>query len=241
MNSISVAVETPSSYKSSQLKKDPELFNLDLTTKPERYLDKMKIDKGKVSPGGGSITSANAIKQNTGSSQSSKKLSNKNSISPSSHSIDYKTASLSKSNLDRHQKETSERTTSTSHHRKKPSNATSDIEYDNGNTSPLYSNWDQEMQEHLLPLQHYIIEQAKLSGCYGLGGDQLDSDSLNSDNQSEHSFAGHEPDNEDSDHSDDRGDYLAHNYVIDDEYGVHRGGVSYYNLDLNFDKDKEDM
>lgn len=39
------------------------------------------------------------------------------------------------------------------------------VEHDNGNsTSPLYSNWDLEMQEHLLPLQHYILEQAKLSG-----------------------------------------------------------------------------
>lgn len=34
---------------------------------------------------------------------------------------------------------------------------------ENGNTSPLYSNWDLHMQ-HLLPLQHYILEQAKLSG-----------------------------------------------------------------------------
>lgn len=38
----------------------------------------------------------------------------------------------------------------------------SEVEYDNGNTSPLYSNWDQEMQDHLLPLQHYILEQNKV-------------------------------------------------------------------------------
>lgn len=97
------------------------------------------------------------------------------------------------------------------------------------------------MQEHLLPLQHYIIEQAKLSGCYRLSGDPLDSDSLHSDSQSEHSFSGHEPDNEDSDHSDGRGDYLKHNYVGMEDYGAHCG-VSYYNLDIGFDKsDKEDM
>lgn len=48
--------------------------------------------------------------------------------------------------------------------------AHSDVEYyDNGNISPLYSNWDQEMHDHLLPLQHYILEQAKLSGRYNSG------------------------------------------------------------------------
>lgn len=100
----------------------------------------------------------------------------------------------------------------------------------------------QEMQEHLLPLQHYILEQAKLSGSYGLG--DLDSDSFHSDSQSEHSFSGHEPDNEDSDHSDGHGDYLAH-YPYE-EYGARHaqdGGVSYYNFEFNFgDRDeKEDM
>ena len=39
---------------------------------------------------------------------------------------------------------------------------------ENGNTSPLYSNWDLNMQ-HLLPLQHYILEQAKLSGKLPFG------------------------------------------------------------------------
>uniref|UniRef100_A0A182N9X2 Rho GTPase-activating protein 39 n=1 Tax=Anopheles dirus TaxID=7168 RepID=A0A182N9X2_9DIPT len=117
-----------------------------------------------------------------------------------------------------------------------------DFDYDNGNTSPLYCNWDKEMQEHLLPLQHYILEQAKLSGSYGLG--DLDSDSFHSDSQSEHSFSGHEPDNEDSDHSDGHGDYLAH-YPYE-EYGARHaqdGGVSYYNFEFNFgDRDeKEDI
>ncbi|XP_050087341.1 uncharacterized protein LOC126572236 isoform X3 [Anopheles aquasalis] len=117
-----------------------------------------------------------------------------------------------------------------------------DFDYDNGNTSPLYCNWDKEMQEHLLPLQHYILEQAKLSGSYGFG--ELDSDSFHSDSQSEHSFSGHEPDNEDSDHSDGHGDYLAH-YPYE-EYGTRHapdGGVSYYNFEFNFgDRDeKEDI
>ncbi|XP_049533474.1 hornerin isoform X1 [Anopheles darlingi] len=117
-----------------------------------------------------------------------------------------------------------------------------DFDYDNGNTSPLYCNWDKEMQEHLLPLQHYILEQAKLSGSYGFG--ELDSDSFHSDSQSEHSFSGHEPDNEDSDHSDGHGDYLAH-YPYE-EYGTRHapdGGVSYYNFEFSFgDRDeKEDI
>lgn len=114
--------------------------------------------------------------------------------------------------------------------RKKHQSSGSDIDYDNENISPLYSNWDQETHEHLLPLQHYIIEQAKLSGSYHLGGDALDSDSLHSDSQSEHSFSGHEPDNEDSDHSD--GDYLAHHYSSAmDEYGE-----VYYNVNPGFDR-----
>ena len=160
---------------------------------------------------------------------------------------------------------TGEKKSSTHKSKKKHQSSGSDIEYDNGNISPLYSNWDQEMQEHLLPLQNYIIEQAKLSGCYRLG-DPMDSDSLHSDSQSEHSFSGHEPDNEDSDHSDVHGDYLthhSHNYgiLMMDEYGGKHGssktgagdktnvsdedagGVSYYNYGMNFDKhnDKEDM
>jgi Rho GTPase-activating protein 39 len=101
------------------------------------------------------------------------------------------------------------------------------------------------MQEHLLPLQHYILEQAKLSGCYGFGDAFNDSDSFHSDSQSEHSFSGHEPDNEDSDHSDGRGDYLSH-YPYDEYGATHRcatdgGGAleSYYNFDRN--DDKEDM
>lgn len=96
-----------------------------------------------------------------------------------------------------------------------------------------------------MPLQHYILEQAKLSGCYGFG-EFLDSDSFHSDSQSEHSFSGHEPDNEDSDHSDGHGDYLSH-YPYE-EYGAYRkndggGGVSYYNFDFNFGdrEEKEDM
>ncbi|XP_036672625.2 rho GTPase-activating protein 39 [Drosophila suzukii] len=105
----------------------------------------------------------------------------------------------------------------------------SDVEYDNGNTSPLYTNWDQEMP-HLLPLKHYIIEQAKLSGRYEYrGGDGGDSDSYHSDSQSEHSLSGHEPDNEDSDGgSDTHGGYLEHNYGMIDDYANMGDSVSYY-------------
>ncbi|XP_017057125.1 hornerin isoform X1 [Drosophila ficusphila] len=105
----------------------------------------------------------------------------------------------------------------------------SDVEYDNGNTSPVYTNWEQEMP-HLLPLKHYIIEQAKLSGRYEYrGGDGGDSDSYHSDSQSEHSLSGHEPDNEDSDGgSDSHGGYLEHNYGMIDDYANMGDSVSYY-------------
>lgn len=126
---------------------------------------------------------------------------------------------------------------------------------DNGNTSPLYSNWDQEMQEHLLPLQHYIIEQAKLSGCYKQGGrgrgggggdagmdsETIDSDSLHSDSGSEHSFSGHEPDNEDSDRSDGRdGGYLTHHYGGLGDYGDARGDADDDDADDDDDDDDDD-
>ncbi|XP_059217865.1 uncharacterized protein LOC106086047 isoform X2 [Stomoxys calcitrans] len=104
----------------------------------------------------------------------------------------------------------------------------SDVEYDNGNISPLYSNWDTEMQEHLLPLKHYILEQAKLSGRY-VFGDPIDSDSYHSDSQSEQSLSGHEPDNEDSDGgSDTHGGYLEHNYGMIEDYANMGDSVSYY-------------
>lgn len=116
---------------------------------------------------------------------------------------------------------------------------TSDVDYDAGNMSPLYSNWDQ--QEHLLPLQHYIIEQAKLSkynkyfGGDGEDADEEDAveseDSLHSDSQSEHSLSGHEPDNEDSDHSESRGDYLTYQHFMPAETDADR--QNYYNV---FDK-----
>lgn len=128
----------------------------------------------------------------------------------------------------------------------------SDVDYDAGNMSPLYSNWDQ--QEHLLPLQHYIIEQAKLSSKYnkyfaddekddGEGDDEgeeggMDSDSLHSDSQSEHSLSGHEPDNEDSDHSESRGDYLTYQHFMPADMEQDR--QNYYNV---FDKSngREDL
>lgn len=36
-------------------------------------------------------------------------------------------------------------------------------EEDEGGSSPLYCNWDLRGMQHLLPLQDYIIQQAKLS------------------------------------------------------------------------------
>lgn len=171
--------------------------------------------------------------------------------SPSSHSQESSKNSLSKasskntsslryskdahSTLDRKMPGTSG---STSRNRKKVFG--DDVEYaDNGNTSPLYTNWDQDMHEHLLPLQHYILEQAKMSGYRGGSNDHYDSDSIRSESPSEHSLeSGNEPDVEDSDHSDGR-DYLAHNPYED--YGAFRG-PNYYNYDnYNRNMSREDM
>ncbi|XP_055640474.1 rho GTPase-activating protein 39 isoform X2 [Toxorhynchites rutilus septentrionalis] len=263
--------------KSSQKSNDSELFNLDITSKPEKYLDKMKIDKGKVSPSsismGGGSTAQIASLQKT-SSSSGKLSSSQNEMATVSGqkpiaSKDQFSLNLNKPNLERHNKEmqqalekksgsgstqTVASNNSSSHNKQPPERKKSknhnnqgtgyDFDYDNGNTSPLYCNWDKEKLEHLLPLQHYILEQAKLSGCYGFG-EFLDSDSFHSDSQSEHSFSGHEPDNEDSDHSDGHGDYLSH-YPYE-EYGAYRkddgGGVSYYNFEFNFGdrEEKEDI
>lgn len=173
--------------------------------------------------------------------------------SPSSHhSQDAAINSLSKSNKNslRHNKDhTLDRklpgtSGSTGKSRKKIyATNTNETEYDNGNMSPLYTNWDQDMHEHLLPLQHYILEQAKLSGYHGRSHDNYDSDSIHSESHSEHSFSdhdtGHEPDNEDSDGSD-HGDYLAHDPYED--YGAFRG-PTYYNYEQNFNRNmsREDM
>ncbi|XP_039436692.1 rho GTPase-activating protein 39 isoform X2 [Culex pipiens pallens] len=270
--------------KSSHKSNDSELFNLDLTSKPEKYLDKMKIDRGKVSPssismGGSSATGQSLQKQSSSSgklsSSQTEMAAQKMAVAAASSKDQF---SLNKPNLERHNQQKQQQTlekksgsgsthtvasnNSSSHkqqsqqqqHDKKKSRNNHnnqgtgfDFDYDNGNTSPLYCNWDKEKLEHLLPLQHYILEQAKLSGCYGGFGDAFrDSDSFHSDSQSEHSFSGHEPDNEDSDHSDGHGDYLSH-YPYE-EYGVFRkdmdgGGVSYYNFDFNFGdrEEKEDI
>lgn len=138
-------------------------------------------------------------------------------------------------------------------------------EDETGAGSPLYSNWDLRGMQHLLPLQHYIMEQAKLSGCYRFG-DTLgtgDSDSLHSESGSgsgasgSRSLSGHEPDNESSDGAgrtdedgadDDDGDgvYLPHTCCVppstagnlhDDEYMNH--GVSYYNTFVGFERDNQ--
>lgn len=152
----------------------------------------------------------------------------------------FQKSALNAQNLERHSKKHELKPDTKFHSyknkkRQQSAGGGSDVEYDNGDISPLYSNWDQETQEHLLPLQHYIMEQAQLSGNY-LFGDPLDSDSFHSDTQSEHSLSGHEPDNEDSDHSNDRGDYLAHHYSGMDDYGEF-----YYNVDFGLDRlQKED-
>lgn len=209
----------------------------------------MKIDKSKTSP----TTSAHSANNLRTIQQINQLLKPGNTLkSPSSqHSQDAAMNSLSKSNknslrLSKNQtldkKMPAGTSGSTGKSRKKGYTMnTNDMEYDNGNTSPLYTNWDQDMHEHLLPLQHYILEQAKLSSFQG---NTYDSDSIHSESHSEHSFSdhdtGHEPDNEDSDNSDGHGDYLAHNPYED--YGAFRG-PSYYNYEHNFNRkmSREDM
>lgn len=210
----------------------------------------MKIDRHKTSPAAHSATNLRTIQQINQLLKPSNTLK-----SPSSHhSQDVAMNSLSKSNknslrlskdstLDK--KVPTGTSSSTGKSRKKTYTMnTNDMEYDNGNMSPLYTNWDQEMHEHLLPLQHYILEQAKLSGFHGKSQDTYDSDSIHSESHSEHSVSdhdtGHEPDNEDSDNSDGHGDYLAHNPYED--YGAFRG-PSYYNYEHNFNRNmsREDM
>ncbi|XP_049284536.1 uncharacterized protein LOC125764394 isoform X3 [Anopheles funestus] len=228
-----------------------------------------KISPGALSMGGKQSPYPPNIPASSSSSHPMEQTSG-GSTAKGSGGKDQFSLNLNQSNLDRHnrahdQQQTLEKKSSGSTHTVASNNSSThnakhgkkaknysnhntaggtgfDFDYDNGNTSPLYCNWDKEMQEHLLPLQHYILEQAKLSGSYGLG--DLDSDSFHSDSQSEHSFSGHEPDNEDSDHSDGHGDYLAH-YPYE-EYGARHaqdGGVSYYNFEFNFgDRDeKEDI
>lgn len=214
----------------------------------------MKIDKNKTSP----ATSGHSSNNLRTIQQINQMLKPSNTLkSPSSHhSQDVAMNSLSKSNKNslrfgKDQQHTLDRklpagaSGSTGKSRKKTyATNTNEIEYDNGNMSPLYTNWDQDMHEHLLPLQHYILEQAKLSRPVGRAHDQYDSDSIHSESHSEHSVSdhdtGHEPDNEDSDNSDGHGDYLAHNPYED--YGAFRG-PSYYNYEHNFNRNmsREDM
>ncbi|XP_050672111.1 rho GTPase-activating protein 39 [Leptidea sinapis] len=117
--------------------------------------------------------------------------------------------------------------------------------------SPLYCNWDLRGMQHLLPLQDYIIQQAKISsrGRYVHGSDsENESNSSRSRSGSEsRSLSGHEPDNESSDggartpdDDDGSGVYLPHAYATrppDVEYVNH--GVSYYNTFVGFERDRQ--
>ncbi|XP_045446246.1 rho GTPase-activating protein 39 [Melitaea cinxia] len=124
-------------------------------------------------------------------------------------------------------------------------------EDDEGGGSPLYCNWDLRGMQHLLPLQDYIIQQAKLSsrGRYAAGSES-DGESGTSRSRSgseSRSLSGHEPDNESSDggartpdDDDGSGVYLPHTYAHrpqDVEYMNH--GVSYYNTFVGFERDRQ--
>ncbi|KAJ2947105.1 hypothetical protein O0L34_g16454 [Tuta absoluta] len=123
---------------------------------------------------------------------------------------------------------------------------------EDGRASPLYTNWDLRGMQHLVPLQDYIMQQAKLtrSDRYGVGsGSDNESGSSRSRSGSEsRSLSGHEPDNESSDggartpdDDDGSGVYLPHSYGHtrppgqDVEYMNH--GVAYYNTFVGFDRD----
>ncbi|GLH09051.1 Rho GTPase-activating protein 92B [Gryllus bimaculatus] len=98
-------------------------------------------------------------------------------------------------------------------------------------SGPLYSNidypylLDPETQAHLLPLQQYILEQAKLSGCYRFG-DPLneEADSLHSDDEDQSTGRGEDDSDE---FADDEGmsnqedsssqEYLDDSNYLDDE------------------------
>ncbi|KAL0892354.1 hypothetical protein ABMA27_015491 [Loxostege sticticalis] len=121
-------------------------------------------------------------------------------------------------------------------------------EDEDGGGSPLYCNWDLRGMQHLLPLQDYIIQQAKLSSRSRYGGESgSDNESGSSRSRSgseSRSLSGHEPDNESSDggartpdDDDGSGVYLPHSYAHrpqDVEYMNH--GVSYYNTFVGFDR-----
>ncbi|XP_052127071.1 zinc finger CCCH domain-containing protein 13 isoform X2 [Frankliniella occidentalis] len=102
-------------------------------------------------------------------------------------------------------------------------------ESDADNNSPLYSNvdypsyiMDSEKHSHLLPLQQYILEQAKLSGCYRFG-DPLNEevDSLHSDDEDRLSRSRPEDDSDefaDDEGMSNQGDSSSQEYLDDSNY-----------------------
>ncbi|XP_069674699.1 uncharacterized protein RhoGAP93B isoform X2 [Periplaneta americana] len=113
-----------------------------------------------------------------------------------------------------------------------------------GGGGPLYSNLgdyppyilDPEIQAHLLPLQQYILEQAKLSGCYRFG-DPLneEADSLHSDDEDQSTGRGEDDSDE---FADDEGmsnqedsssqEYLDDSNYLDDDDSSHRETYSQF-------------
>ncbi|XP_045493399.1 rho GTPase-activating protein 39 isoform X2 [Colias croceus] len=142
-----------------------------------------------------------------------------------------------------------DRTKSRRHRRPvEPDDQAEDEEEEDGGGSPLYCNWDLRGMQHLLPLQDYIIQQAKLSSRSRYTG-HSDSDNESGSSRSRsgsgsRSLSGHEPDNESSDggartpdDDDGSGVYLPHTYAhrpTDAEYMNH--GVAYYNTFVGFDR-----
>jgi Rho GTPase-activating protein 39 len=164
------------------------------------FSDKMKIDK-KTSPIAGH--SANNLRSIQQINQLLKPTS-KTLKSPSSHQSQDATMNslgnssknslrFSRDHTTADRKSDAKASGSAEKNRKKTyATNTNEMEYDNGNMSPLYTNWDQDVHEHLLPLQHYILEQAKLSGYRDRTHDTYDSDSIHSESHSEHSISDHD-------------------------------------------------
>ncbi|XP_002138094.2 hornerin [Drosophila pseudoobscura] len=245
---ISPQTKSSRQAKTSATNPLPQLQHSPRIQEPSHSLDLMSLERitlgkaGPISPGGGGLNTENLgllTHSSRGSNDSARqRQKSNNSTANRSQSHHYPgQGSLrhsASSSLDKrggyHHSGVGEKRRSKQQQQQHHLQAeNSDAEYDNGNTSPLYSNWDLELP-HILPLKHYIIEQAKLSGRYDYrGGDGGDSDSYHSDSQSEHSLSGHEPDNEDSDGgSDTHGGYLEHNYGMIEDYANMGDSVSYY-------------
>ncbi|KAK6640085.1 hypothetical protein RUM43_008362 [Polyplax serrata] len=99
--------------------------------------------------------------------------------------------------------------------------------YEKSNSTPLYTNVDYQPynseiknQSHLFPLQQYILEQAKLSGCYKFGDPLNDEmDSLHSEDEASVGRAEYDSDEfADDEGMSNQGDSSSQEYLDDPNY-----------------------